>query len=238
MSSLSTPKPGRLVLVRHGQGSLGTDDYDRLSDTGWVQSRSLGDRLHQDYGLHWTTESGSLKRHQQTVLGIHPPDRSVHQISPALNEYAVDRLIQSAMAMAESLQLAVPDETAFADPQAYLQTFLEWFPGVLEHWQAERLVCQHNGTWPAFHRRVTSPVPDWRSRVAKGEVVVAITSAGVISTIVAHALGESLAWQRELNVSLYNASVSELLLDEEGQWRILTLNCLRHLSDPAHHTLA
>lgn len=226
------------MLVRHGQGSLGTDDYDRLSETGWLQSQSLSHRLREEYGLDWVTESGSLKRHQQTVVGINPPARSQHQIKPELNEYAVDHLIQSAMSMANELQLAVPDEDAFAHPQAYLQTFLMWFPEVLAHWQAERLVCTHNGQWPAFHERVTRPLANWQLRVAQGEVIVVVTSAGVISTIVAHAMGESLAWQRALNVDLYNASVSELSLGEDDRWRIDALNCLRHLSDSLHHTLA
>lgn len=238
MTLPAASKAGRLVLVRHGQGSLGTEDYDRLSDTGWLQSQSLSHRLHEAYGGDWVTESGSLKRHQQTVVGINPPSRAHHQIKPDLNEYAVDHLIQSAMSMADQLQLAVPDERALADPQAYLQAFLNWFPEVLAHWQAQRLVCEHNGQWPAFHERVTRPLADWQVRAAKGEVIIVVTSAGVISTIVAHALGESLAWQRALNVNLYNASVSELSLDEDGRWRVDTLNCLRHLSDASYHTLA
>ena len=31
-----------LYLVRHGQASFGTDDYDRLSDLGKAQSRTTG----------------------------------------------------------------------------------------------------------------------------------------------------------------------------------------------------
>ena len=32
-----------LVLIRHGQASFGADDYDKLSDMGWRQSRWLGE---------------------------------------------------------------------------------------------------------------------------------------------------------------------------------------------------
>ena len=33
---------GVLLLVRHGQASFGTADYDVLSETGWEQGRLLG----------------------------------------------------------------------------------------------------------------------------------------------------------------------------------------------------
>ena len=36
---------GVLYLIRHGQASFGTDDYDRLSDLGHEQSRLAGRHL-------------------------------------------------------------------------------------------------------------------------------------------------------------------------------------------------
>ena len=36
---------GVVLLVRHGQASFGADDYDVLSETGWTQSRLLGEHL-------------------------------------------------------------------------------------------------------------------------------------------------------------------------------------------------
>ena len=32
-----------ILMVRHGQAAFGTDDYDRLTEVGWEQSRLLGD---------------------------------------------------------------------------------------------------------------------------------------------------------------------------------------------------
>jgi broad specificity phosphatase PhoE len=36
-----------LYLVRHGQASFGTDNYDELSPTGYTQSRWLGEHFAQ-----------------------------------------------------------------------------------------------------------------------------------------------------------------------------------------------
>jgi broad specificity phosphatase PhoE len=132
-----------------------------------------------------------------------------------LNEYTVDQLIRAAVEQADQLGITLPDDQAFADPKAYLNTFLAWFPEVLSAWQQARLACEHNGPWAEFHRRVLSPVPAWRQALGEGQSAVVVTSAGVISTIVAELTGQDLVWQRELNIELYNASITELVLDAE-----------------------
>ena len=47
-----------------------------------------------------------------------------------------------------------------------------------------------------------------------------------------------LGWQRELNVALYNSSVTELRLDGSGRWVAESLNCVAHLPDRSLHSLA
>ena len=228
---------GRLVLVRHGQGSLGTEDYDRLSDVGWVQAKRLGERLNELTSsaddLHVC--SGSLKRHHQTVEAMTLPFDAV--VDERLNEYRVDQLITAAMAQGGRLGLDVPDESQLADPKAYLDTFLAWFPSVLSEWQSGRLSCAHNGPWDAFYTRVIGVAEAWTEHIAKGRTVVSVTSAGVISTLVAKLMDESLAWQRQCNVTLYNASVTELLFTPSSGWQLIRLNCVEHLTHE-QHTLA
>ncbi|MEN1726852.1 MAG: histidine phosphatase family protein [Pseudomonadota bacterium] len=226
-ATTSTAGPARLILLRHGQASLGTDDYDRLSPLGKSQARALRARLAEAGSKDEVVVSGSLKRQRQTVAGLGRTEQA--SIDESLNEYTVDRLIRSTMAQAESLDIAVPQEEAFANPQAYLMTFLEWFPQVLALWQAARLECEHNGLWADFHARVTSPIQSWTELVASGKTVVVVSSAGVISTVVSELLGEELAWQRDLNVRLYNASLTQLRLDEQGRWQAERVNCVDHL---------
>ena len=71
---------GVLLLVRHGQASLGTSDYDQLSELGYRQARSVGARLADaDTSVHrvWC---GALVRQRDTAreamaeLGIPPGD--------------------------------------------------------------------------------------------------------------------------------------------------------------------
>ena len=226
----------RLVLLRHGQGSLGSEDYDRLSLAGREQSQLLGQRLAVELGHGWPAWSGSLRRHRQTLNAL--PAHAEVFIDPDLNEYRVDSLLQTALAQAMELALEAPPEQAFADPASFLQTFVDWFPGVLEQWQSGRLRDADNGSWVDFRRRVLNPVERWRQQLLAGRDIVVVSSAGVISTLTAELLGQDASWQRRLNVSLYNASWTELTLGADAAWTVRRLNCVDHLAANRLLTLA
>lgn len=226
-------RPPRLILLRHAQGSLGTDDYDRLSERGHAQARLLGEHVQQIYGSAPVVRGG-LRRHRETAERI----AAEHSIDEALDEYRVDHLLEAAFDPSSALDLQRPSDQALADPVAYLQTFLDLFPEVLEAWQSERLACPVNGAWSGFDARVREAGDRLVGRAQNdGGAVVAVTSAGVISTLVARLTGRELAWQRTLNIALYNASVTELVRSDDGTWRAERMNCVAHLQ-PEHHTLA
>lgn len=229
----------RLLLVRHAQGSLGTDDYDRLSKIGFRQAEHVGRHLKSEIEQAAMVR-GELKRHRQTAeylggLGTCLTD-------PDLNEYRVDHLLEAAFMRADELSLDAPGPAAVADPVAYLDTFLALFPRVLEAWQTERLACAVNGRWSAFSQRVDAAGHRMSLMLDEQGTVVAVTSAGVISTLAASLLGYDLAWQRRLNVTLYNASITELRLegrsDDPANWSVSRLNCVAHLPPGELHTLA
>ena len=229
----------RLLLVRHAQGSLGTDDYDRLLKIGFRQAEHVGRHLEAEIETAAMVR-GELKRHRQTAdyLGALGACRT----DPDLNEYRVDGLLEAAFLRADELALDAPGPAALADPVAYLETFLALFPRVLEAWQTERLDCSVNGRWSAFSQRVDAAGRRMSLMFDEAGTVVAVTSAGVISTLAASLLGHDLAWQRQLNVTLYNASITELRVDghptDSGRWSVSRLNCVAHLPPGELHTLA
>lgn len=226
----------RLLLVRHAQGSLGSDDYDRLSPTGFEQARFLGQRIGR-LGERMQIVRGGLRRHRETAeaFGLES------DVDVDLDEYRVDHLLQAAYADSSRLGLSPPPREALADPKGYLATFLALFPDVLCAWQEQRLSCAVNGSWAAFHDRVASAgrrLVKLFDEAEPAAPVIAVTSAGVISTLSASLLGRDLAWQRSLNVALYNASVTELTLDADGSWRDARINCIEHLQSDSLITLA
>ncbi|MEX0915810.1 MAG: histidine phosphatase family protein, partial [Wenzhouxiangellaceae bacterium] len=195
--------PRRLLLVRHAQGSLGSDDYDRLSANGFRQAECVARHL-ESVADGAAVVRGDLKRHRQTAEYIH--GRAKCRTDSDLNEYRVDGLLEAAFTRAGELDIAAPGPAAMADPVGYLDTFLTLFPKVLEAWQTGRLECAVNGRWSAFSQRVDAAGRRLSLMLDESGTVVAVTSAGVISTLAASLLGHDLAWQRHLNVTLYNAS--------------------------------
>src|SRR5699024_602493 len=80
---------GVLYLMRHGQASCGTDDYDRLSDLGHEQSRLAGRHL-GGQGVHpIRIVHGQMLRQKQTAEGIlnglDPKPEA--EIDPGWNEF-------------------------------------------------------------------------------------------------------------------------------------------------------
>lgn len=231
---MNAPKR-RLVLLRHAQGSLGTDDYDRLSPAGHRQARSLAAHLEATLARGRLLR-GELRRHRETADYLRRFGPA--ETDPNLNEYRVDHLLDAAFARSDSLGLERPPDAAFDDPATHLRTFLALFPQVLRAWQEERLECAVNGRWSAFSERVTEAARRVSDLLREAEVVVAVTSAGVISTMTSSLLKRDLQWQRSLNVALYNASITELQWESGAGWSASRLNSIEHLEDETLHTLA
>ena len=77
---------GSVHLIRHGQASFGSDDYDQLSPIGMQQSTALGMSWEASGWAPTAAVAGSMKRHAQTAIveesaaaALHSgPARQVH----------------------------------------------------------------------------------------------------------------------------------------------------------------
>lgn len=213
-------------LLRHAQGSLGTVDYDRLSPLGFEQAERLAERARP-----WACSRpvrGRLRRHRETAAALGEDAR----VDGDLDEYRVDALLTTVQPHLPALGLDWPGDAALADPVAYLDQFLRLFPGVLAGWQEACFECEVNGPWAAFAERVGRAGDRLQEEALAQGQAVAVTSAGVISTLAAQLTGRDLAWQRQLNVELYNASVTELCHDSDCGWQVVRVNCTEHLAHP------
>mgnify|MGYP003339533863 FL=1 len=72
-----------LYLVRHGQASFGTPDYDRLSETGVRQVELLRQHLQALDDLPHAVYSGSLKRQRHTARILAGGDETAVATLPA-----------------------------------------------------------------------------------------------------------------------------------------------------------
>lgn len=223
----------RLVLVRHAQASLGTADYDRLSPLGRRQARSLAQSGIVEADA--VVVSGSHRRHRQTVDALVDRCDEVG-IDQDLDEYDVGALVRAAR-RAPGFGAHLPDPAAAQGPRELLDAFITHFPSILEAWQRGRLNPSPAESWETFRLRAERAASRLTELAIARGCVIAVSSAGLISLALSHLLGQDLAWQRGLNVRMYNSAVNSLVLEPSG-WRIERINCVRHLADTSWHTLA
>ncbi len=220
---------GTLYLVRHGQASLGADDYDKLSELGQRQSLRLG-QYFAAKGLQFEAVlTGSLKRHAQTwnhiQNGLAGGDASAPvltpQIWPGLNEYDSEAVIASVHAGPHARPVT---------PEAYREHFRLLRQG-LRQWACGAVAPQGMPLYSDFVQGIFAALDQVRSQHS-GHVLL-VSSGGPIATAVAQILGSSPEAFVELNMRIRNTAVSELAFNPKRH-ALLTFNTLPHLDAPSH----
>ena len=214
-----------LHLVRHGQASFGADDYDRLSDLGWRQSRRLGEYWRNKGQQFDHVIVGTLRRQNETWqgiaegLGISPSALPLMQ-TPSLNEYDSHAVISTVH----------PAPLPKADtPELYRHHFRLLRDGLRRWMQGD---AQPVGM-PSYadFRAGIAEVLNQISATSPGRVLV-VSSGGPISTAVGHILGAPSASTIELNLRMRNTAVTELAYTPKRHM-LVTYNALPHLDDAA-----
>lgn len=208
-----------LVLVRHGQASFGTDDYDRLSELGWCQSRWLGEYFRERDAAFDLVVRGSLRRHTETVAGIaEGAGSAIAAVEDArLNEYDSHALLG-----AHLKGRPLPDT---ADRRGHFRVLRE----AMYAWTEGTLAGQAHEPFDAFRARVLGAFGTLRVQEAKRILVV--SSGGPISTIVASVLGMPWRGVVDLNLQTRNTGLTQL---QAGTARIhfVSFNNVPHLDRP------
>jgi broad specificity phosphatase PhoE len=229
---------GSIYLVRHGQACFGTDDYDRLTEIGFAQSRILGAYFARRNIRFDAVYTGTLRRHAETAQGMAeghgdgkwPPAERL----PALDEYNSEAIVT---AFAGALPAKDP-AAAQRDPDRVREHFRLLREALLA-WAED--ACQPAGmpTWRTFQDGAVAAVVEARRRFTNGTVLV-VSSGGPIAAIVAASLLSPPPVAIELNLRLRNSSVSEFA-SSARRHQLVTFNTLPHLEashDPTLWTYA
>lgn len=219
---------GQLLLVRHGQASFGAENYDVLSEIGWVQGRLLGAWL-AEHGTEPTAlVRGGMRRHRETLeamvegagwTGLET------RLDPGWDEF--DHL---------GVVAAYPDlpEGASTGPGGDRRIFQRVFERATERWIAG---AHHDypETYTGFVGRVHAAFGRAAEAAGPGGLVVVVSSGGPIAAAGAElvdpegdAAARARVWQR-LNTVMVNSSVTRVVVGSTGP-RLLTFNEHPHLA--------
>jgi len=215
-----------LHLVRHGQASFGADDYDKLSDLGWRQSKRLGEYWRsKQQAFDWVI-MGTLRRHEETWRGISdglglasealPVTRTAH-----LNEYDSAAVIATVH----------PEPLGKADtPETYRRHFRLLRKG-LQLWMQGQVQPKGMPRYADFKAGIAQVLQD--ICMGSHQRVLIVSSGGPIATAVGHVLGTPAETTIELNFHIRNSAVSELRFNPKGH-RLISYNTLNHLDGDEH----
>ncbi len=222
-----------LLLVRHGQASFLSDNYDRLSELGRRQARRVGESLHS-VGAIDRMVAGPLQRQTRTAELAHEAARArvAVEIVSELEEHRALELIENHLpalaAQHEDVARAL-ERLNQADESSRPRAFEHVFEKVMHHWCDDAAFPELVESYSAFEARVTGCIDELTSRSG---VTMAFTSAGVIGVAVGHVLGVERKQRLSLGFAVQNASFTEILFNSRKDRRRVTLsrfNCVGHL---------
>jgi broad specificity phosphatase PhoE len=208
-----------LVLVRHGQASFGAEDYDKLSELGWRQSRWLGEYFAERGIAFDRVLRGSLRRHDETLQGIAEGMGVALDggEDPRLNEYDSHALL--------SAHLKGKPMPEGADRREHFRILRE----AMYAWTDGTLAGHPHEPFAIFRGRVLAALAELRQEKAKRVLVV--SSGGPISTILAEVLGMPQRGVVDLNLQTRNTGITELQA-RASRVHCVSFNNVPHLDRP------
>jgi len=233
-----------LLLVRHGQARLFTDNYDRLSDLGLSQAEALADFWLERGIRPDSVFSGSMIRQRQTADAVgklfmtHGEEWPDLQENTGLNEYPAKEITESLVSVLRNTdptfdRLAADLESSKtqADKYRHLHRLLE---AVMARW-----VLNDYGdvevpvSWQTFSGSVRTALRDVISNAGPGKTIAVFTSGGPVAISVQTILQAPEIKAAELNWRVHNCSVTRYTFSGE-RVSLDSFNDVSHLPVDMH----
>lgn len=188
-----------LLLVRHAQGSFGSEDYDVLSERGREQALALAAELDRRGVRLDRLLSGSLARQRDTAAAIAAAQELAPAIDPRWDEYDSEGVVARHAASATT-----PSSTR--EFQAILDAaLLAWVAG-----------GAGDGSWPDFRDRVAAALGELTESLGPGQTALVCTSGGPLAAACVALLGLPDEALVPFNRVLVNASVTKVISGRSG----------------------
>lgn len=215
---------GQLLLVRHGQASWGSEDYDVLSETGWEQSRLLGKALLARGIVPDAAIVGGMRRHRETA------EACLRELSGGLSG-APEPTVDTDWDEFDHVSMLAKLKAPFEGRSPSRAEFQAWFEAATDRWTGGEYDDDYTEPFTVFTGRVDSAVRRTVEVVGSGTAVV-FSSGGPVAWVTASLLAEergvaSRLWRR-LNPVCVNSGVTRLVTGRRGT-TLVTFNEHGHL---------
>ncbi len=222
---------GQIYLIRHGQASFGSDDYDVLSPLGQEQGRLLGQWFTHNRQAFDRVITGSLKRHRQTAeacMSAMPQGSFPHEeweTDAGFNEFDhAESLLRHRPEFAEPGVV----RRFFAEHQEAKHLYQHILAGAMTRWVGGNNDTDYREPWPQFRSRCVNSLHRILESAGPSQNIAVFTSGGPIAGICQELLGLDNDHMMDITWSFVNCSVTKLLY-RPGKASISYLNSYAHL---------
>ncbi len=209
-----------LYFFRHAQASFGKENYDHLSELGFVQAKRLADYLIRNERFFDTIYIGPQARHRQTVEEYLSQCRrqgidgfTVKELTD-LAEYDFGGVLKTLIPILAAEDTSYNDDVArmFTDGNAFRRIFetaiMRWVDE--DYPPTDELM-----TWPSFCSRVNQGIDKILDQDGQGRRVAVFTSGGPLAVAAQRALSLSDEMTMRLNWQVINCSMTRFKCTSE-----------------------
>ena len=221
-----------LFMVRHGQASFGSANYDVLSENGIAQARICGEYL-AEIGLRFDAlYAWKMERQVETAreivaafrrCGVKMPDLRLH---PALSEYGTTSVLVSYVpeVVKEDPSLQSHVERLYTDKRSFQKVF----EAVIVRWVEGRHPMPGVEPWEVFSSRVREGIHEIMAAEGRGKKLLLVTSGGPIGAVLEYALSLTPETAIRLSWQIANTSVTRFMYNDD-RITLAGFNSLAHL---------
>lgn len=213
---------GAIYLIRHGQASFGSSNYDKLSSVGHEQAFILGQALGARRVQADVVVCGGMERHRETATQcLKGMGREPHwDEDSGWDEYDHEAMLEAFDPRYKRKTELTADLLKSGDIK---RTFQELFSQAAARWASGRHDDDYDESFGEFCLRVEGALTRLHARLGKSQTALVFSSGGAISVIARHLLGLSPERTMPLSYTLANASVTKVIYGSGGL-KLSTLN--------------
>lgn len=214
-----------VLLIRHGQASFGTADYDRLSPLGEEQSRWLGRWLKLTGNAPDLVVVGPLRRHVHTAdLCLEAAGVTAPRITLAgLDEFDHEEVLARHRPDLASHEALVAELAKLEDPH---RAFQRLFAAAVARWTGGEFDHEYTRGWTVFRAAVLDGLHTLAAQQAR--TIWAFTSGGPIAVMVNALIGAPASDTFALSWPLVNTSTSRISIGAQRR-NLISYNGWPHL---------
>ena len=199
-----------IYLIRHGQASFGSDDYDKLSHLGRRQATVAGEYL-RDAGVTFdAVYSGNLLRQRETAeLAVaSQPGPVPHHIDPRFNE--IDNDAQLKFLLPELVKVNPTLKALVERGLRSSKDYQKVIDAVFNHWVSPACQDPRLQSWADYSAGVRAALHEVMASQGSGKTLGIFTSGGTIATLVAQVLGLTGEQTYQFYEPIFNCSISQI----------------------------